>query len=127
MDKSELERMMNLAGLTLVEANDLDEKAKPDFADIDNDGDKEEDMADAAKDKKQAKNESAEISVQMREWSNSIYQRYEDRGNVTTQPEGEVVDNSLRRYLDADPMKVQIDEDWNPAKMVDEYKKYKDK
>lgn len=129
MTNDEVKRMMDLAGLKLVESEEKLEEAKPDFLDMDKDGDKEEDMKDAIKDKEEgeAKNESTELSVQMREWSNSIYQRYEDRGDVTTQPEGEVVDLSLRRYLDADPTKVQIaeGEDWDPAKMVAEYKKHK--
>ena len=127
MEKAELERMMNLAGLTLVESEEKLEEAKPDFLDVDKDGDKEEDMKDAIKDKDEKKNESTELSVQMREWANSIYQNYDDRGTVMTQPEGEVVDTSLRRYLNAEPTKVQIDEgeDWDPAKMVAEYKKHK--
>ncbi len=46
---------------TLDEAEEeLDEAAKPDYIDIDGDGDKEESMKDAAKDKKDKKNESVD-------------------------------------------------------------------
>jgi hypothetical protein len=41
----------------VVSEKDLEEEAKPDFADIDGDGDKEESMKDAAKDKKEEPND----------------------------------------------------------------------
>ena len=49
-------------GRRLDEEDDeeLDEAAKPDYIDIDGDGDKEESMKDAAKDKKEKKNESVD-------------------------------------------------------------------
>ena len=71
-----LERMKNLAGIRVVseeedsdEDEELDEGNKPDFLDVDGDGDKEEDMKDAIKDKKEVDedkdeevNEAAELA-----------------------------------------------------------------
>ncbi len=210
MKKAELERMKQFAGLTLTESDtshstknmyqildSISEADKPDFGDIDDDGDKEETAKKAAKDKEDAevteaagdfsgyadnmkkqaekrkKDKEAEEVTEadeeleesdadekarqraldkaddeardkkvtlkkapweeshkseqemMREWSNSVYQNYDDRGTVMPQPEGETVDLSLRRYLNADPTKVQVQESWSPAKMVAEYKKHK--
>lgn len=62
---------------------------------------------------------------QMREWSNSIYKQYDDRGHYQEQPEGETVDLSLRRYLNAKPMKVQVEEDHTVKGMIKEYKGFK--
>lgn len=103
------------------------ESAKPDFADIDDDGDKEESMKKAAEDKKKKETKEAVKSDTdlMREWANSIDQDYEDRGHVMNQPEGETVDNSLRRYLNADPMKVKVQEDIKTADLLEEYKSFK--
>ena len=63
----------------------------------------------------------------MREWSNSIYKQYDDRGHYQEPPEGETVDLSLRRYLNADPQKVQIEEDHTEEGMLKEYKAHKKK
>lgn len=64
---------------------------------------------------------------QMREWSNSVYKNYEDRGHIQAQPEGETVDNSLRRYLNAEPHKVQVSESHTPKKLSESYKTFKGK
>ena len=64
---------------------------------------------------------------QMREWSNSVYSRYEDKGHVMDQPKGETVDLSLRRYLDATPAKVTIEESHTPKKLTESYRKFKAK
>lgn len=58
------------------------------------------------------------------EWGNSPFNKYEDRGIVFPEPiEGETVDNSLRKYLDAKPMKVTTD--ITESQMVREYDKFK--
>lgn len=62
---------------------------------------------------------------QMREWSNSVYKQWDDRGHYIEQPEGETVDLSLRRYLDADASPVKIEEDIDPEAMLKEYKEFK--
>jgi hypothetical protein len=62
---------------------------------------------------------------QMREWSNSVNGDTEDRGHVTDQPDGETIDLSLRRYLDADPMKVSVQEDIKAKDLIREYKQFK--
>jgi hypothetical protein len=64
---------------------------------------------------------------QMREWSNSVYQNYEDKGHIMAQPEGETVDLSLRRYLNAEPSKVQVAENHTPKSLTESYKSFKAK
>jgi hypothetical protein len=64
---------------------------------------------------------------QMREWSNSVYQNYEDKGHIMAQPEGETVDLSLRRYLNAEPTKVQVAENHTPKSLTESYKSFKAK
>jgi hypothetical protein len=64
---------------------------------------------------------------QMREWSNSVYQNYEDTGHIMAQPEGETVDLSLRRYLNAEPTKVQVVESHTPKSLTESYKSFKAK
>ena len=64
---------------------------------------------------------------QMREWSNSVYQNYEDTGHIMAQPEGETVDLSLRRYLNAEPTKVQVAESHTPKSLTESYKSFKAK
>jgi hypothetical protein len=66
-------------------------------------------------------------SQQMREWANSVYNNFDDRGHVQAQPEGETVDNSLRRYLNAEPTHVKIHEGHTPNTLTSEYKKFLDK
>jgi hypothetical protein len=61
--------------------------------------------------------------IMMREWANSVYKQYEDRGHYQEPPEGETVDLSLRRYLNADPQKVKIEEDHTEDSMLSEYKR----
>jgi len=133
------------------------EAAKPDFADIDGDGDKEEDMKDAAKNKEKT-DEAVEIEegekpdflkkdddeddkdktdesydhldemgkfIKMAEWANSPGNQYEDRGHYQEQPEGETVDLSLRRYLNADAHPVKIEEDIDPENLIKDYKSFK--
>jgi hypothetical protein len=63
----------------------------------------------------------------MREWSNSVYKQYDAREHYQEQPEGETVDLSLRRYLNAEPMKVSIAESYTPRKLGADYKKFKGK
>jgi len=73
------------------------------------------------------KNCTAEESTQMREWANSIDSRVEDKGKVMDSPEGEVVDTSLRRYLNASPTTVAItNEDHTESGMLREYTKFKE-
>jgi hypothetical protein len=77
-----------------------------------------------------AKNESQHVATeqqQMREWSNSVYQNYEDTGHIMAQPEGETVDLSLRRYLNAEPTKVQVAENHTPKSLTESYKSFKAK
>jgi hypothetical protein len=65
-------------------------------------------------------------SQQMREWANSVYQQYDDKGHVMSQPEGETVDLSLRRYINATPGKVTVAENNITAKSLTEsYNKFK--
>ncbi len=64
---------------------------------------------------------------QMREWSNSVYKQYDDRGHYQEQPEGETVDLSLRRYLNATPQKVTVAEDIKPGALAKAYKSFKGK
>lgn len=109
----------------------LNEKEKPDYADIDGDGDEKESMKKAAKDKEEKVDEKVSPDPKteadmMREWANSIYKQYDDREHYHEQPPGETVDLSLRRYLNADPMKVKIEEDIEEKDMLKEYKDYKD-
>jgi len=236
MDQKEIERLRRLAGNEIAPEQPedrsrknmyeirqtLNEAAKPDYADIDGDGDKKETMKKAAKDKEEAKesveeeleeevdeleelrqlsgfpvNEKSESKSQqraagmalsakrgemkvselkgaakemydgmsekeledfaetkhkglpdkveetadpyqntghikddaemMREWSNSVYKQYDDRGHYQEQPEGEIVDLSLRRYLNAEPQKVQLEEDIEEDDMLREYKEFKGK
>jgi len=101
------------------------EESKPDFADIDGDGDEKESMKKAAKDKEKADEAIKTEAQAMREWANSVYKQYEDRGHYQEPPEGETVDLSLRRYLNADPQKVKIEEDHTVKGMLREYKKHK--
>jgi len=103
------------------------EESKPDFADIDGDGDEKESMKKAAKDKEKADEASNTEAQTMREWANSIYKQYDDRGHYQEQPDGETVDLSLRRYLDADAMPVKIEEDHTEESMLREYKNFKGK
>jgi hypothetical protein len=116
-------QMMREWAASVYEAVDddeeLDEADKPDFLDVDKDGDKEESFKKAAKDKPVSEQE------QMREWSNSVYKNYEDKGHVMDQPEGETVDNSLRRYLNAKPSKVTVSETHTPKTLSESYKKFK--
>ena len=130
-EDNEISRMSALAGLdkepkkkvSVKKApwdDELEEGAKPDFADIDDDGDKDETAKKAADDK-----EAMSEQQQMREWSNSVYKQYEDRGHVMDQPEGETVDLSLRRYLNAEPLKVSIEEDVTAESLAEAYKKFK--
>ena len=132
-EDSEIARMSALAGLdkepkkkvSVKKApwdDELEEGAKPDFADIDDDGDKDETAKKAADDK-----EAMSEQQQMREWSNSVYKQYEDRGHVMAQPEGETVDLSLRRYLNAEPSKVSIEEDITVESLAESYNKFKGK
>jgi hypothetical protein len=102
------------------EKDDVKEAEKPDFADIDGDGDKEETAKKAAKDKKEMTEQE-----QMREWANSIYKQYDDKGHYQEQPEGETVDLSLRRYLNAKAMPVKIEENHTAKGMIKEYKEFK--
>jgi len=122
---------------------DLDEADKPDFADIDGDGDEEETAKKAAKDKaekpayptnaqraaltKKLRGESVTYTdaEMMREWANSIYKQYDSRGHYQEQPDGETVDLSLRRYLDAEPMKVSLEESVDAKAMLKEYRSFK--
>jgi hypothetical protein len=43
------------------------------------------------------------------------------------QPEGETVDLSLRRYLNAEPTKVQVVESHTPKSLTESYKSFKAK
>ena len=101
--------------------HDLDEAKKPD---ADGDG-----IPDWADDKDDTESDSMEKneSQQMREWANSVYKNMDDRGHIQAQPEGETVDNSLRRYLNADPAHVKIQEGYTPTGLTSEYKKFTDK
>lgn len=63
--------------------------------------------------------------IQMAEWANSPGNQYEDRGHYTDQPEGETVDLSLRRYLDAEAHPVKVVEDHTEDGMLKEYKDFK--
>ena len=64
---------------------------------------------------------------QMREWANSVYKQFDDRGTIMDQPEGETVDLSLRRYLNAKASPVRIEEstDHTKASLLTEYNKFK--
>jgi hypothetical protein len=103
----------------------VEEADKPDFADIDGDGDEEETTKKAAADKEKAEESIKTEADMMREWANSVYKQYEDRGHYQEPPEGETVDLSLRRYLNADPQKVKIEEDHTEDGMLSEYKRHK--
>jgi len=72
-------------------------------------------------------NKPATESELMREWANSVYKQYDDREHYHEQPPGETVDLSLRRYLNADPMKVKIEEDHTEEGMLKEFRKHKGK
>jgi len=63
---------------------------------------------------------------QMREWSNSVAGDVEDRGNYQEQPDGETIDNSLRRYLNAEAMKVSVQESHTDESMLNEYNAFKE-
>jgi hypothetical protein len=82
-------------------------------------------MKKAAKDKEKAEESIKTEADMMREWANSVYKQYEDRGHYQEPPEGETVDLSLRRYLNADPQKVKIEEDHTEDGMLSEYKRHK--
>lgn len=71
-------------------------------------------------------NKVVTLSGQMREWSNSIYKQYDDRGHTHEPPKGETVDISLRRYLNAKPHKVSIEEDIVAEKLIKEYRIFKE-
>lgn len=114
------------------EDDEVTEGAKPDFSDIDDDGDEEETAKKAAKDA-EVKETSGETmrrvmdSLDVNEWSNSPAGRTDERESVSDQPEGEVVDLSLRRYLNADPSKVTVAEtDLVEADMLREYAEFKE-
>ena len=64
---------------------------------------------------------------QMREWANSVYKQWDDRGHVMDQPEGETVDLSLRRHINAKAMPVRIEESHSPSKLGKAYRKFKGK
>jgi len=121
-DDEELEESDDEEKLEESDDEELEEADKPDFADIDDDGDKEETAKKAAKDKKEMTEQE-----QMREWSNSVYKQYDDRGHYQEQPEGETVDLSLRRYLNATPQKVTVAEDIKPGALAKAYKSFKGK
>ena len=72
---------------------------------------------------KEPKNEQQ----QMREWANSVYKQYDDRGHYQEQPEGETVDLSLRRYVNAKAMPVSIEESHTPSKLAKAYRTFKGK
>jgi hypothetical protein len=63
----------------------------------------------------------------MREWANSVYKQYDDRGHYQEQPEGETVDLSLRRYVNAKAMPVRIEESIKPSTLAKAYRKFKGK
>lgn len=98
---------------------------KPDFLDKDGDGDKKEPMTKAIKDKEKKKKSKKTETEQMREWSNSVYKQYDDRGHYQEQPDGETVDLSLRRYLNATPMKVKVEENIKSSDMITKYRSFK--
>ena len=60
-------------------------------------------------------------TMNLTEWNNSVNRKYDDRGTVMPQPEGETIDLSLRRYLGANPMPVKLSED----QLLQEYRLYK--
>jgi hypothetical protein len=70
-------------------------------------------------------NEAKTEADMMREWANSVYQQYDDKGTVQEQPEGETVDLSLRRYLNAQPQRVAVQEDIQAGDLLREYKDFK--
>ena len=77
-------------------------------------------------DKDEDKEKKDEVdSEKLREWANSLAKNYEDRGKVFKQPEGETVDISLRRYLNAKAMPVRIEENIDDKKLLKEWKKFK--
>ncbi len=80
-------------------------KAKPDFADIDNDGDEDEDMKKAAKDKENKENANEAVG----EFAAPLYDLIDNHG-------AEAVLDELVRYLDVD----QIDD------FVSDYKRHHD-
>jgi hypothetical protein len=59
------------------------------------------------------------------EWANSANGKIEDRGTIMDQPEGPAINNSLRDYLGAKPMKVTIAGDITESSMVADYAKFK--
>ena len=108
-------------------------KAKPDFADIDKDGDKDEDMKKAAKDmKKEELDESPTmdttqlinlmknsglseeaIETKLTEWANTPDGAAEEEATSHGEPYenfAQSVNLSLKRYLDAEDMKVGLKE-----------------
>lgn len=116
---------------------DLDEAAKPDFADIDDDGDTDETAKKAAADKDKVDETAApftetagehmrRVMDSINEWNNTPGNDYEDRGHIMDQPTGETIDNSLRDYLNAEPMKVSVSEDIDAATLLEEYNKFKE-
>ena len=111
-----------------LDEEDLDEAAKPDFADIDDDGDKEETAKKAAADKEvteTAGEQMRKVMDSMNEWGNTAGNDYEDRGHIMDQPPGETIDTSLRDYLNAEPMKVSVQEDIKETDMLKEYAEFK--
>ena len=126
-------------------------KAKPDFADIDGDGDEKETMKKAAKDKKLKNEQKIEeaptmdttklitlmknaglseeaIEEKINEWANSP----EDASELEPTSHGEAYDfaqnvnTSLKKYLDAQDMKVGITEH-TVAEITEAYKESKNK
>lgn len=64
--------------------------------------------------------------INIAEWANSPGNQYEDRGHYSEQPDGETVDLSLRRYLDATGQPVKVVEDHTEDGMLKEYKQFKE-
>ena len=108
-------------------------KAKPDFADIDKDGDKDEDMKKAAKDMKKEELEESPtmdttqlinlmknsglseeaIETKLTEWANTPDGAAEEEATSHGEPYenfAQSVNLSLKRYLDAEDMKVGLKE-----------------
>ena len=122
-------------------------KAKPDFADIDGDGDKDEDMKKAAKDMKKEELEESPtmdttqlinlmknsglseeaIETKLTEWANTPDGAAEEEATSHGEPYenfAQSVNLSLKRYLDAEDMKVGLKEH-TVADIKEAYKKSK--
>lgn len=153
MDKAELERLRTLAGnqkaveapedrsrknmyqirdlMEAVKPEDLDEDEELEESDDENleesDDDQIEESHDDDDDDDEDDKEEMTETQKMREWSNSVYKQYDTREHYHEQPEGETVDLSLRRYLNAEPQHVKIEEDVNPKNLAKAYKAFKGK